>query len=227
MRIADVERAGRVVAEWLMQRTLARLPVSPLALTLSGTLFSVIAAALLALGYLPWAGGLMLFAGAFDAVDGALARVTGRQSDAGAFLDATMDRCSEILIGLGLLAHLLQRGAWPDVVLLYLFLSGSLLFSYIRARAEAQGFHAGGGLLTRSVRVPLLALGLLAGQLYITLWVLAVGVQLSALFRLLGVCVQAQPGCYAAFEPSWPRWLRDRWSWRARRRGAGNPPEEV
>jgi CDP-diacylglycerol--glycerol-3-phosphate 3-phosphatidyltransferase len=212
MPIIDLERGGRALAEWLVRRTLARLPVTPLALTLSGTALNVAAAALLALGYLPWAGGLVLFAALFDAADGALARVTGRQSDLGAFLDSTLDRYSEMLIGLGALLYLLPRGAWPDLVLLYLFLSGSLLFSYARARAEAAGFSTHAGLFIRSVRVLLLGIGLLAGQLYIALWVLAVGVQVSALQRLVGVCGEARRKDLhlPAPVPAWTRWFRSR-----------------
>ncbi len=217
MRIADLESAGRALAEWLMTRTLARTSISPLALTLSGTVLSAAAAALLALGHLPWAGGLMLLAALCDATDGALARVTGRQSDLGGFLDSTLDRYSEMLIGLGVLLYLLPSGEWPDLLLLYLFISGALLFSYARARAEAAGFSSHVGLFVRSLRVLLLAVGLLASQLRIALWVLAVGVQLSALHRLLGVCAEARRRDLGlpAPVPVWARWLRSRTERRA------------
>lgn len=126
----------------------------------------------------------MLVSAGFDAADGALARVTHRQSDVGAFLDSTLDRYSEVLIGTGLLLHLLQRAAWLDVLLLYLFMTGSLIFSYARARAEASGFDNRGGLFVRSVRLLILAVGLFANQARVALWVLAVGVHLGAFYRV-------------------------------------------
>jgi len=208
MPMADLEQAGRNVAERMVARTLARLPVSPLALTMGGALLNIGVAALLALGFLPWAAGLMLVAGLFDAADGSLARVTQRESKLGAFLDSTLDRYSEILVGLGLLLYLLQRNAWPDVVLLYLFMTGSLLFSYSRARAEAAGFTSRGGLFTRPVRVLLLAIGLLVGQVHITLWVLAVGVLASAFFRFLGVCAEANGRPFPERTLAWRGWFK-------------------
>jgi CDP-diacylglycerol--glycerol-3-phosphate 3-phosphatidyltransferase len=206
--MVDLEQAGRNMAERVVARTLARLPVSPLALTMVGAFLNVGVAALLAAGYLRWAAGLMLAAALFDAADGALARVTHRVSSLGGVLDSTLDRYSEILVGLGLMLYLLQRNAWPDVILLYLFMTGSLLFSYARARAEAAGFASRGGLFTRSVRVLLLAIGLLAGQVHITLWVLAVGVLVSAFFRFLGVCAEATGRPFPERAPAWLGWFK-------------------
>ena len=208
MRMADLEQKGRHMAERVTARTLARLPVSPLALTLVGAFLNVGVAALLALGHLPWGAGLLFVAALFDAADGSLARVTQRESRLGAFLDSTLDRYSEILVGLGLMLYLLQRNAWPDLVLLYLFVTGSLLFSYARARAEAAGFAARSGLFTRPVRILLLAVGLFAGQVRITLWILAVGVLVSAFFRLLGVCAEAGGRPFPERAPAWVAWFK-------------------
>jgi CDP-diacylglycerol--glycerol-3-phosphate 3-phosphatidyltransferase len=207
MRVADLERAGRGVAERLIARTVARLPISPTALTVTAVVLSVGVTVLLALGYLPWAAALMLVSAGFDAADGALARVTRRTSDLGGFLDSTLDRYTEVLAGLGLLIYLLQRGAWPDLILLYLFVTGGLIFSYARARAEAAGFSSRDGLFTRPVRILVLALGLLLGQLHVALWVLAVGVQVSGLYRLLGVCAEARRRDFPQTVLSWPRRL--------------------
>ena len=209
MRIVDLERFGRNLAERVVARTLARLPVSPLALTLVGSSLNIGVAALLALGHLPWAAGLLFVAALFDAADGALARVTRRASDLGAFLDSTLDRYSEVMVGLGLMIYLLQRNAWPDLILLYLFVTGSLIFSYARARAEAAGFTSRDGIFTRSVRILLLSIGLLAGQVHITLWVLAVGVLLSAFARLLGVCAEASGRPFPERVPAWRGWFKD------------------
>lgn len=216
MRITDLERYGRTWAERLLGKPLLRLGLSPMALTLGGVLLNAGAAALLALGHLSWAGGVIFLAALCDAADGTLARLTNRQSRLGAFLDSTLDRYSEILIGLGLFLYLLPRGRWSDLLLLYLFLSGSLVFSYIRARAEAEGFQAHPGLFIRSLRIAVLAIGLWSGGLSIALWVLAVGVQLSALHRLLGVCLEAWEKSPPETRLTWPRWFRE---WTARRGG--------
>lgn len=226
MRLSDIEHSGRGLAERSVERTLARLPLSPLAVTLAGTFLSAAAGVLLGLGHLRWGAGLILLAVLCDALDGALARVTGRQSALGAFLDATLDRYAEVLIGLGLLAYLLQHGTWPELVLLFLFLSGSLLFSYARARAQAEGFQGRQGLFSRLVRIVLLAIGLLAGQLHIALWLLAIGVHLSALHRLVGVCLEAgrEGAPVAAFSPA--RWFRERATRRSLKEQAGGQPPD-
>jgi len=227
MRIADLESAGKALADRLCKRTLARFRLSPSVLTVGGTLVNVAVAALLAYGYLPWAAGLMLLAAAFDVADGALARTTNQQTDLGAFLDSTLDRYSEALVSLGLLIHLLQRGAWVDLVLLYFFVSGSMIFSYARARAQAAGFTTYVGLFTRLVRLVVLAIGLLAGQLRITLWVLAVGVQASALHRLLGVCAEARRRA-SPDQPSPARpWLKGLFSHRTLREQPKSPPRTL
>ncbi len=220
MRIADLERYGRTLAERLLGRPLLRLGLSPMALTLGGVVLNAGAAALLALGHLPWAGGVILLAALCDAADGILARLTNRQSRLGAFLDSSLDRYSEMLIGLGLFLYLLHRERWEDLLLLFLFLSGSLVFSYIRARAEAEGFQNHPGLFIRSMRIAVLTVGLWSGGLSIALWVLAVGVQLSAPHRLLGVCLEAWEKSPPETRLTWPRWLQE---W-ATRRALHNQP---
>lgn len=188
----NLERTFRTLTERIIARTLARLPVSPTALTVTGAVLNIGVAVLLALGYFPWAAALILIGAAFDAADGALARVTQRTSNIGAFLDSALDRYSEVLIGAGLLLHLLQRSAWLDILLLYLFMTGSLIFSYTRARAEAAGFANRGGVFIRSVRLLILAIGLFANQLHIALWLLAIGVHLGAFYRMAAVFAARQ-----------------------------------
>ncbi|MGC8873805.1 MAG: CDP-alcohol phosphatidyltransferase family protein [Chloroflexia bacterium] len=227
MRLWEVEEAGRRLAERLTAYTLARVPISPSAITVAGALLNVAVALLLAWGYLRWAAGLMLLAACFDVADGALARTTGRVTPLGAFLDSTLDRYSEGLIGLGLLIHLLQRNAWLDIVLLYLFLVGSFIFSYARARAEAEGFTTHPGLFTRLVRLVVLALGLLAGQTRIVLWVLAVGVQGSALQRLCGVCLEARKRTVSSAPSPFRVWLKGLLAHRALREEPKSPPRPL
>jgi len=106
------------------------------------------------------AGGiLILAAGWFDIVDGAVARVTGNVSKRGAFLDSTLDRVAEVAIFLGILAGGL---APPELVLSALSLS--LLVSYTRAKGDALGIRLSGvGIGERSERLLILAVASIAG----------------------------------------------------------------
>jgi CDP-diacylglycerol--glycerol-3-phosphate 3-phosphatidyltransferase len=215
MGIKDLYRAGRSLAEQWAKPTIARLPLTPLAWTISGLILHVAVATLLAWGFLRWAAALQILAGICDVADGAIARVTEQESKLGAFLDATLDRYSESLVGLGLLIYNFQHGTQADQILLYLFISSSLIFSYTRARAQAEGLDAPLSIFTRFVRVSVLAVGLLLGQLRVTLWILVIGVIGGALHRLLAVYMKARPRVTLKTKGTRARWidgLRSRWS---------------
>jgi CDP-diacylglycerol--glycerol-3-phosphate 3-phosphatidyltransferase len=138
-----------------------KLPVTPNQLTVLGFLITCAAAVLIGLDH-PFYGGLvLLFAGAFDIFDGALARASGRSYAYGAFLDSTTDRISEGVIMVSLLILFQHRGITVGPVLVILAMAGSYLVSYVRARAQALGFTADGGLLARPERVLLTVVGLL------------------------------------------------------------------
>jgi archaetidylinositol phosphate synthase len=106
-------------------------------------------------------GALILVAGWFDVVDGAVARVTGRVSKRGAFLDSTLDRVSEVAVFMGILA-----GGRANPTAVVLALSASLLVSYTRAKGDALGVSLSGvGVGERSERLLILAISSLAGVL--------------------------------------------------------------
>ena len=109
------------------------------------------------------AGGvLILVSGFFDIVDGAVARVTGRVSKRGAFLDSTLDRLAEVVIYLGLL-----EGGFSPGPLVLLALSLSLLVSYTRAKADSLGTSLSGvGIGERSERLLVLGLASVVGYVY-------------------------------------------------------------
>jgi CDP-diacylglycerol--glycerol-3-phosphate 3-phosphatidyltransferase len=161
---------------------LARAGVSPNVLTIVGFLAMVGVAWVLAQGYERWAGLLVIAVGLFDALDGALARSTGKTSSFGAFLDSTLDRFAEIALYLGLLY--LYRGDTLASVLVYLAITGSLMVSYTRARAEGLGLECKVGLFTRLERLGVLVLGLLLERTLLALFVLAVFSNLTALQRM-------------------------------------------
>ena len=146
-------------------RRFAQLESSPTAWTLVGLLVSVLAAAAYATsGFRGEAVGgvLVLVAGGFDIVDGAVARVTGRTSKRGAFLDSTLDRAAEV----GVFAGILLGGYSPPILVL-LALSFSLLVSYTRAKGDALGVALSGvGIGERSERLLILAILSIVGLAY-------------------------------------------------------------
>ena len=158
--------------------------VSPNVVTIFGFFLMVGIAVVLARGYLFWSGILMIVAALFDAVDGTLARMMGRTSRFGAFLDSTLDRYSEAIIFLGLFIYLSGQNQKLELLLIYATVVGSLMVSYARARAEGIGVSLKDGFFTRFERVFLLVVGLLFNQLTIVLWVLVIFTNFTALQRM-------------------------------------------
>ncbi len=150
---------------------LASVGLSPNALTLIGFSLAVLTGIIYALHvYIPYAylyaGIMLLLSGFFDIVDGSVARVTKRVSDAGAFLDSTLDRVSEVALFIGILASNVV-----NPLLIALALSLSLLVSYSRARAESIGVNLQGiGIGERAERLIILAVSsIMAGIIAIEL----------------------------------------------------------
>lgn len=150
------------LCNWLAGRR-----VNPNIVSFSGFLISAFSGMLYGAGYLFWGGIGILLAGTCDAVDGRLARQTGRDSSTGAFIDSTLDRFGEIFIFCGLAWHYAgQPGTGRLMVLLtILALTGSLMVSYIRARAEGLGLSCKVGWMQRPERMVVLIVGSLAGAL--------------------------------------------------------------
>ncbi|MGB9484097.1 MAG: CDP-alcohol phosphatidyltransferase family protein [Candidatus Dormiibacterota bacterium] len=159
--------------------------VSPNVITMVGLAMTLVAAVLIGFNLLLPAGLVLLLAGSMDILDGAVARVSGRVHRYGAFLDSTADRYGEGAIYLGMLYLFLVRlHEDPQVFLIAAALLGSLLVSYVRARAQSLGFTCDGGWFARPERVVVTALGLMLGQLTIVLWILAIATNLTAIQRI-------------------------------------------
>jgi len=175
---------------------LAKTPVTPSAITWFGFILILGAAALIITGHPFAAGFVVLLAGFFDILDGALARRIGKVTPFGGVLDSTLDRLSDA----ALLIAILVSFDWTTwlVLLVFLALVGSLLVSYIKARAEAVGLGCQVGLFTRAERVVVLALGLLlsslANALVIALAVIVVFSFFTAGQRLVYVWRQGKSG---------------------------------
>ena len=144
----------------------------------------------------------MLLSGAFDLLDGALARATSRSTKFGAFLDSTLDRLSEAVLLLGILLLYLAQPSIPvlyselpsntGVWLVYLTLVGSVLVSYSRARAEGLEIKCEVGIFTHAERVIALALGLLLNQVFIALCVIAALAWVTVIQRFIHVRLQTR-----------------------------------
>jgi CDP-diacylglycerol--glycerol-3-phosphate 3-phosphatidyltransferase len=185
---------GRFLTEPIV-RCLARTGISPNALTITGFLLSIVVAGVLAGGHLFLGGFLVLFAGWFDMLDGALARVVGKSTRFGSLLDSTIDRLSEAVLFLGLLIFYLGQAATLEILLVYSAIVGSIMVSYIKARAEGLGLRCEVGFFARPERVILLALGLLLSRaspvaLLVVLVILAMGTMLTVLHRLIDIWQQ-------------------------------------
>lgn len=166
--------------------------ITPNMLTVFGFVLNAVVAYLLATNHLVAGGLMMLFAGLFDMLDGALAKITNKVSQFGAFLDSVVDRYSEAVILFGLLLYYYNQpsstGLIP-IILIYTILVGSMMISYNRARAGALNIANEVGILARPERIILLAIGLLFPTILLDpiLWVLAVGTQFTALQRIIYV----------------------------------------
>ncbi|HKP54491.1 MAG TPA: CDP-alcohol phosphatidyltransferase family protein [Chloroflexia bacterium] len=169
-----------------------KTPITPNMLTLFGLVLNGVVAYLLATEHLVAGGLMMIFAGLFDMLDGALAKITNRVSDFGAFLDSVVDRYSEAIVLFGLLLYYYYRPnsqGLIEIILIYVILVGSTMISYARARAGALKIKNEVGIMARPERIVILAVGLLFATVLLVpaLWVLAVGTQITAIQRIIYV----------------------------------------
>jgi len=145
-------------------RILAKTGVTPNTLTVMGFMVSVAAGVLIATEYFLAGGLVVLFAGAFDLIDGPVARTTGKTTKFGGFLDSTFDRMSEAAVLAGILAfYAFNDGTWESLLAYGCFV-GSVMVSYLRARAEGLGVKCEVGMFTRVERVIVTSIGLMFGQ---------------------------------------------------------------
>ena len=143
---------------------------------------------MVASGQLFLGGWLLIAAALFDTLDGAVARISGKTTRFGAFLDSVMDRYSEAVTLLAIAAYYLTQPA-PQlpVMLVFFAMAGSLMVSYARARAEGLGIDCKEGFFQRTERIVVLIVGLIFGWLLPVLWILAIGTNLTAIQRIVDV----------------------------------------
>jgi len=200
-RLSQIRKTAAYYLTEPVVRLLDKTSISPNTITWFGFLLAIGAAGLIVTGHLFAAGFMVLIAGFLDILDGALARYHNQVTRFGAVLDSILDRLSEAGLLLAILVFfiLTQQPSFFIVIdrawltlLVCLALLGSLLVSYIRARAEALGMECQVGIFTRAERVIVLALGLLLNQIVIALAIIVVLSFFTAGQRLIFVWQQTK-----------------------------------
>lgn len=166
---------------------LSTMRVRPDTLTFLGWGLSVCSAVLFGMGHIKSAGAVMLLAGLFDALDGAVARRTGLISSFGAFLDSTLDRLSESAIFVGIIFFYAAAARPYEALLAGAAMTFSLLTSYTRARSEGLGVKCEVGILERAGRVVILSVLSLLGFVTVGVGLVAAGALVTTVQRMLHV----------------------------------------
>ncbi|MCK4961997.1 MAG: CDP-alcohol phosphatidyltransferase family protein [Anaerolineales bacterium] len=170
---------------------LNRLGIAPNTLTFAGLVGNLIGAMFLAQGKFLIGGLIILAMGPLDALDGTMARLRGEASVFGAFVDSVTDRYIELLIYGGLLTHYLQQADTLMSGLVFIAAAGSIMVSYVKARAETLGFEAKWGILTRAERFFVLVPSLILNHPTVGIAIVAVLANITALQRIYFVRRQA------------------------------------
>src|ERR1041384_1344665 len=142
---------------------LIKIGLTPNAVTTIGLILNIGVAIIFIIGaeegnrgdltYVGWAGALILFAGLFDMLDGQVARLGNMGSKFGALYDSVLDRYSELVMFLGICYYLIGHHYFLSSLFAFIALIGSMMVSYVRARAEGLGIDCKGGLMQRPERV--------------------------------------------------------------------------
>ena len=174
-------------------RWLALSRIHPNALTAIGLVINIWAAWLFArAGSAPdprvdfrWAGLVVIGAGLFDMVDGRVARATSQVTRFGGFFDSVVDRYSDLALYMGLLVYYASINRFFYIVLTAIVMTGSVMVSYTRARAENAIPKCKVGFLERPERVVLIIIGALFDRMAPVLWVIAVFSNLTVIHRMI------------------------------------------
>jgi CDP-diacylglycerol---glycerol-3-phosphate 3-phosphatidyltransferase len=165
-------------------RWLALARISPNVLTFLGLVINIGAAYLFAMGHFRWAAAVVIGAGLFDMVDGRVARATDRVTRFGGFFDSVLDRYSDLALFIGLLVYYASINRFGYIVLTAVVMMGSVMISYVRARAECTIPKCKVGFLERPERVVLIIIGGLFNRIAAVLWVIAVLSNLTVIHRM-------------------------------------------
>jgi CDP-diacylglycerol---glycerol-3-phosphate 3-phosphatidyltransferase len=184
---ASIGRAAQRIID-AMVRWLAHGHINPNILTVIGVALNVGCGLLFGFGRFFWAGIVLIIANVFDMLDGQVARLSGRVTSFGGFLDSSLDRLSDMVIFVGLMVFYARDTEFHSTLNVFLAgagLMGSVMVSYASARAESLIPKCDVGFLRRPERVVLFIIGALSthpgsnnffvNRMPAVLWVLAVG----------------------------------------------------
>ena len=200
------ERIGEAFTRPLERLVRAFAHISPDVLTITGLALNGVACAFFAFSggrdyvmpELLRTGGLVaLVASLFDMLDGRVARLRGRETKFGAFLDSTMDRYSDMVLYMGVMILYARVDNTPHMILVWVAAFGSFMTSYARARAETLVPRCTVGFLERPERLVLLIVGALTNRMAAALWLIAVLSNVTAIQRVVYTYVELKKG--------WPR----------------------
>lgn len=165
--------------------SLALSRIHPNVLTFIGLLINVWAAFLFAAGKFHSAAWVVIGAGLFDMVDGRVARETNRVTRFGGFFDSVLDRYSDLFVLMGLLVYYASINRFFYIVMTAIVMTGSVMVSYTRARAENEIPKCKVGFLERPERVVLIIIGGLFDRMAPVLWVMAILANLTVIHRMI------------------------------------------
>jgi CDP-diacylglycerol--glycerol-3-phosphate 3-phosphatidyltransferase len=166
-------------------RWLALSRIHPNVLTFFGLVITAWAAFLFAAGKFRWAAAVVIGAGLFDMVDGRVARATDQVTRFGGFFDSVLDRYSDLALYVGLLVYYASINRFFYIVLTAIVMTGSVMVSYVRARAENTIPRCKVGFLERPERIVLIIIGALFDRMAPVLWVIAVLSNWTVIHRMV------------------------------------------
>ena len=192
-----MEKGLKPIGSGLRRSGIAADHLTGLGLGLAGACAVAIGSGRLGLGL-----GLLIAAALPDMLDGAVAKASGTASPRGAFFDSVADRVSDSLVLGGIAWYLVGAEGGHTPILPFAVLGASTLISYERAKAEALGYSARGGLMERAERIIALCVGLAFSDLLVPiLWVMLALTVVTAVQRFVKVWRQA-----TAPKPTESRW---------------------
>jgi CDP-diacylglycerol---glycerol-3-phosphate 3-phosphatidyltransferase len=155
-------------------KLLIKLGLTPNIITSLGLVFNIVAATVFIIGgeqgvkgdfsYIGWGCGLILFAGLFDMLDGQVARLGNMASHFGALYDSVLDRYSELVMFLGICYYLVAQHYFISSLVAFIAMIGSMMVSYVRARAEGLDIECKDGLMQRPERIIIISVaGIICG----------------------------------------------------------------
>lgn len=159
----------RKVAKWVIRR-----PINPNFLTFGGLVLNAIAGIFLALGQWFVGAWVILGAGLFDLLDGAMARNQGNVTPFGGFFDSVIDRYSDFFLFLGIFIFYVRTQAMESMVLAIVALAGAMMVPYTRAKAETVISKCNVGIMERAERILILTAGALFNWMIPVLWIIAI-----------------------------------------------------